>query len=369
MRGIWAEKQTKRGMLPAGWMSSLSAAAAGLFVGFLILLAGNPTQAGRGFAMILAGPLMQGSRGIGQVLYYATPVILTGLSVGFAFRTGLFNIGTPGQLLFGAYAAVLVGVTYRLPAGIHWIAGLFAGTAAGALWGMIPGLLAACFRVNEVISCIMTNYIGMYLVHYLVTSNERMYDKIRNYSKSVSATAVIPKLGLDRLFPGSSVTGGFWIALLAAVFVFVLLNKTVFGYELETTGFNREAARYAGMNEKRNQILSMALSGALSGLAGGVLYLAGSGKHIEISEALAGEGFLGISAALLGHSDPFGVLLAAVFLAYLRTGGFYLQLLDYTPEIIDMMIAVTIYFSACSRLMGEWMEKRRMEKGRRGNRK
>ncbi len=331
-----------------GFLSSLFAIVVGLLVGLVILLISNPSQAAAGFITILTGPLTHGSKGVGQVFYYATPIILTGLSVGFAFKTGLFNIGAPGQFIVGAFAAVVVGIKCGFLGGIHWLVALLAAMIAGALWGAIPGLVKAYFNVNEVIACIMTNYIGMYMVNYLISTNKSLYDKIYNYSKNVAGTANIPKMGLDVIFEGSSVNGGFFIAVAAAAVIFILLEKTTFGYELKAAGFNKDASRYAGMNEKRNIILSMAIAGALSGIAGALLYLAGSGKHIEIADVLAGEGFTGISVALLGLSNPVGVLLAGIFIAYITAGGFYLQLLNFSTEIIDVIIAVIIYFSAFS---------------------
>ncbi len=331
-----------------GFFSSLFAVVVGLAVGFLILLASNPGEAGVGFLTILTGPLTHGNKGVGQVFYYATPIILTGLSVGFASRTGLFNIGASGQFIIGAFAAVAVGIKGEALGSFQWIAALLAAVAAGAVWGAVPGLFKACFNVNEVITCIMTNYIGMYLVNYLVSADKGLYDKIHNYSKSVADTANIPKMGLDKVFPESSVNGGIFIAAAAAVCVYLLLNKTTFGYELKAVGLNKDASRYAGMNEKRNQILSMAIAGALSALAGALVYLAGSGKHIEVQDVLAGEGFTGISVALLGLSDPLGILLSGLFIAYITAGGFYLQLFNFSTEIIDIIIAVIIYFSAFS---------------------
>ena len=348
-----------------GFLSSLFAIIVGLLVGFVVLLVSNPADAGAGFVTILTGPLTHGSKGVGQVFYYATPIILTGLSVGFAFKTGLFNIGASGQFIIGAFAAVVVGIKGEALGGAHWIVALLAAVVAGAVWGAIPGLVKAYFNVNEVIACIMTNFIGMYMVNYLVSTNKSLYDKIHNYSKSVADTANIPKMGLDRIFEGSSVNGGFFIAVIAAVVIYILLEKTTFGYELKAAGFNKDASKYAGMNEKRNIVLSMAIAGALSGMAGALLYLAGSGKHIEILDSLAGEGFTGISVALLGLSNPIGVLLAGIFIAYITAGGFYLQLLNFSTEIIDIIIAVIIYFSAFSlfvRVFITKMKKRREEK-------
>lgn len=166
------------------------------------------------------------------------------------------------------------------------------------------------------------------------------------------------------MFPGSSVNGGFFIAVLAVVIIYIVLNKTTFGFELKAAGFNRDASRYAGMNEKRNIIMSMAIAGALAGLGGGLLYLAGTGKYIEVVDVLASEGFSGISVALLGLSHPIGILVSGLFIAYITAGGFYVQLLDYSTEIIDIIIAVIIYFSAFSLIIRLFLE--RLAKRKRG---
>lgn len=351
-----------------GFLSSLFAIFVGLLVGFVILLVSNPTESVHGFVTILTGPLTHDMKGLGQVFYYATPIILTGLSVGFAFKTGLFNIGASGQFIVGAFAAVVVGIRCEFLGGVQWIVALLAALLAGALWGAIPGLVKAYFNVNEVIACIMTNYIGMYLVNFLISTNTNLYDKIYNYTKTVANTANIPKMGLDVLFPGSSVNGGFFVAVVAVVVIYVLLEKTTFGYELKAAGYNKDASKYAGMNEKRNIILSMAIAGALSGMAGALLYLAGSGKHIEVLDVLAGEGFTGISVALLGLSHPIGVLLSGIFIAYITAGGFYLQLLNFSTEVIDIIIAVIIYFSAFSLFVrGYILKMRRKREERNGN--
>ena len=331
-----------------GFLSSLFAIIVGLLVGFIILLISNPSQAAAGFVTIITGPVTHGMKGIGQVFYYATPIILTGLSVGFAFKTGLFNIGASGQFIIGGFAAVYVGIKCSSLGPVQWVVALVAAVIAGMIWGAVPGIFKAFFNVNEVISCIMMNYIGMYLVNFLVSNNTGLYDKIRNYSKDVAKTANVPKMGLDKLFAGSSINGGFIISVIAVIVIYIILQKTIFGYELKAAGFNADASKYAGMNEKRNIILSMAIAGALSALAGGLLYLAGSGKHIVIEDLLASEGFTGISVALLGLSNPIGVLFAGLFIAYITAGGFYLQLLNFSTEIIDIIIAVIIYFSAFS---------------------
>jgi simple sugar transport system permease protein len=340
-----------------GLLSSIFAIIVGLLFGFIILLLSNPAQAVPGFFTILSGSFTHGLKGIGQVFYYATPIILTGLSVGFAFKTGLFNIGTPGQFIVGAFIAVVVGIRCEFLGNAQWIVAILASMIAGALWALIPGILNAYFNVNVVISCIMMNYIGMYLINFIVKGSKTIFDSLRNQSLSVAETSEIPKMGLDKIFPDSSINGGFIIAIIAVIIIHLLLNKTAFGFELKAAGFNRDASKYAGMNEKRNIILSMAIAGALAGLAGGLLYLAGSGKHIEVVDVLASEGFTGISVALLGLSNPFGILLAGLFIAYITAGGFYLQLFEFSTEIIDIIVAVIIYFSAFALIIKTFIER------------
>ena len=329
-----------------GLLSSVFAIVLGLIVGLIILFLCNPKQALPGFATILSGAFTHGAKGVGQVFYYATPIILTGLSVGFAFKTGLFNIGTPGQFIMGGFGAVYVGILWTSLGPAHWVAALLASIILGAVWGLVPGLLKAYFNVNEVIASIMMNYIGMYLVNWIVKSYKPLFNNLRNESRNVAAPAKIPKMGLHNIFPGSSVNGGILIAIITVILIWILLNKTTFGYELKAVGFNRDASKYAGINEKKSIILSMMIAGAIAGLAGGLLYLAGTGKHIEIKDVLASEGFTGISVALLGLSNPIGVLFSGIFIAYLTAGGFYLQLLEFSTEIIDIIVAVIIYFSA-----------------------
>lgn len=244
--------------------SSILAIICGLLFGFLILLASNPQQAVNGFLMIIKGGFTDGMKGVGDVLYYATPIIMTGLSVGFAFKTGLFNIGASGQFTAGAFAAVYVGVKWTfLPPAIHWLVALLAAILVGALVGSIPGILKAFFNVNEVISAIMMNYIGMYIVNLLVRNY--IYDPLKNQSVAVAKSAILPKAGMDKIFVGASLNIGIFIAIICVILIYIILNKTTFGYELKACGLNPSASKYAGINEKRNIVLSMVISGALAG--------------------------------------------------------------------------------------------------------
>ncbi|WP_297277217.1 ABC transporter permease [uncultured Brachyspira sp.] len=325
--------------------SSFLAIVIGLLLGLIILLISNVHDAFPAFMTILSGGFSGGTRGMGQVIYTATPLILTGLSVGFAFKNGLFNIGAPGQFIVGAYAAVLVAVKCTfLPPAIHWLAALLVSFIAGGLWAYLTGFLKAHFNVNEVISSIMMNYIGMYLVNYLVTLT--VYDMLKNQSQNIPESAIIPVMGLNMIFKGSNANGGFIIAVISVIIMYIILSKTTFGFELKACGFNKDAGKYAGINEKRNIILSMVIAGALAGLGGGLLYLSTMGKHIEVVDILAEEGFMGIPIALLGLSHPIGILIAGLFIAHITVGGFYMQIYDFTPEVIEMIISAIIYFSA-----------------------
>ncbi len=345
------------GGFAASVLPSLIAIIVGLLFGFIILLISNPAQAVQGLKVILLGGFNDGLFGVGQTLYYATPLILTGLSVGFAFKTGLFNIGASGQLITGAFAAIWTAVNCDwLPGPLHWIVPILAAILVGGLWGAVPGLFKSLLGVNEVIACIMMNYIGMYGVNYLIKISN-IYDKLKNQTVSVPSSAALPNGGLEHLFYKmrgnfvrfSSINIGFYIAVIAAVVIYVLLTKTTFGYELKACGYNRDASRFAGINEKRSVLMSMVIAGMLSGAAGAVMYLAKSdGLHIDVIEVLATQGFNGIPVALLGLSNPIGIVFSGIFIAHLNQGGYYLQKLNYMPEIIDIIIGAIIYFAAFS---------------------
>lgn len=326
-------------------LSSILAIAFGLIFGFVIMLIANPGEAVPGFVTILLGWSQQGARSMGNTLYFATPIILTGLSVAFAFKTGLFNIGATGQLTVGAFTAIYIGVNWGFLGPFHWIVALLGAIAAGAVWGGIAGLLKAYRNVHEVVSTIMLNYVAMYLNTMLIT--QLIYNQEYARAQSPESTALIPKAGLNGIFGGSSVHAGILIAVGLSLVLYVVLDRTVRGYELKSVGFNRDAARYAGMNEKRNIAMSMTTAGAIAGLAGGIMYLV-SGRHLEPVNQLIQEGFDGIAIALLGLSHPIGVFFAGIFYGALEQGGYFLQLYDFVPEIIDIIISVIVYFAALS---------------------
>ena len=329
-------------------LASVMAIIIGMLVGLAILLISNPGRAVPGFVAIATGGL-NNPKNMGQVLYYATPIIMTGLSVGFAKKTGLFNIGASGQYIMGAFAAVYVGVRWTfLPAGIHCLVAIMAAALMGALWGCVPGLLKAYCNINEVIACIMMNYIGMSTANLLV--RRLVFDRAKNQSLQPVASAILPKLGFDKIFVDggapSSANVGFVIAAVLGVVVWVILEKTKLGFELKACGYNRDAAKYAGINDKKNILLAMVFAGGLSGIGGALSYLSGSGSGIPVLDVLAAEGFNGIPVALLGMSNPIAIIFTGTFMAYLTQGGLSMQSFGFPTQIVDIISSVIIYFAA-----------------------
>ncbi len=344
---LFLKKLTKSKGFSA-FTSALLAIALGLIIGFIVMVIAGSEKAGIGFKTVLTG----GFSKLGDVFYFATPIMMTGLAVGFAFKMGLFNIGASGQYTMGMFFAMYVGFMFKMPPEIHWIACVLAGMIGGMLWGIIPGFFKAFLNVNEVITSIMFNYIGMYLVDMWVRSNKTMYVAMMTRTAYLPGSAQLPSLGVE----GSNVNISIFIAIILAIILFIVLNKTTFGFELKATGYNKHASKYAGMNGTRNIIYTMAIAGGLAGLGGAFYILApaaikGSSMTYEPINVIAANGFNGIAVALLGNSSPIGIIFSAVFISHIQRGGTLTSLYGYKPEIIDIVIAVIIYFSAFSMLM------------------
>jgi len=332
----------------SAFTAALLAVALGLIFGFIVMLVASPGNALQGFNYVLLG----GFSRFGNVLYFATPILMTGLAVGFAFKMGLFNIGASGQYTMGMFFALYVGFMWDLPPGIHWIVAIFAGMLGGMLWGFIPGIFKALLNVNEVITSIMFNYIGMYLVDMWIQSNAVIYVSSKSRTNYLPSTVQIPSLGID----GSNVNFGILFAVIIKIIFFIVLQKTTFGYELKATGFNKHASAYAGMKGKRNIILTMVIAGGLAGLGGAFAILApsaiaGSSMTYEPISIIAANGFNGIAVALLGSSNPIGIIFSSIFISHIQRGGSLANLVGFKPEIIDVVIAVIIYFSAFAMIM------------------
>ena len=308
--------------------ASLVCIVIGLLVGLIILFCINSENALDGFVRIVKGGFYLAPKGVGSEITQAAPLIMTGLSVAFAFKTGLFNIGAAGQYTVGVFGALYFAIILHMP----WYVCLLAAMVCGAIWGAVPGFFKAYFNVNEVITSIMFNWIGLYLVNELMYSTIKgMYDQktTRTYKlSSVSPESLIPNMGLNTIFKTNSTTIAIFIAIIIAIIMYIVLSKTTFGYELKACGFNKDAAKYAGINEKRNIVLSMTISGALAGIGAGLYYLSG------------------IPVALLALSNPIGVVFAAIFVAHISVGGAYLPTKYFQPEIADFIVAVIIYLCA-----------------------
>ncbi len=297
------------------------------------------------------------AQNVGNMLFRAMPLIMTGLSVAVAFKTGLFNIGAPGQYLMGTLASLCIALgipSESVPAGIIWLLAFLGGMLAGALWGAIPGLLKALLNINEVLACIMTNWIAANFVTWMfdISNFKNMAESTKSgyiYKTTFNGVAT-PKLGLDKLFPGSQVNAGILVSILLAVVVYIVMEKTVFGYELKACGANRHAARYAGIPDKRNIVLSMAIAGSLAGAGAALYWLSGNTEFYWTTyQSLPGVGFNGIPVALLAVNHPVAVIFTGIFMAMLDIVGLQLtNLTAYNEYITDVIISVIVYLSAFS---------------------
>ena len=360
-------------------LASLLSILIGLVVGTLIVIIVGLTKDSipnsgiwDGVRLVFAGILSTGRdaagnltfgfhpQNMGNMLFRATPLIMTGLSVAVAYKTGLFNIGAPGQYLMGTLATLMIALgipSSSCPTWVIWILAFLGGCLAGALWGAIPGALKAFLNINEVLACIMTNWLAANIVTWAfdVSNFKNVVENTKTayiYKTSFNHVAT-PKMLMDKLFPGSQANGGFWIAVIIAIAMYVLINKTTLGYELKACGSNRNAARYAGINDKRNIILSMAIAGALSAGGAALYWLAGNTEfYWSTYQTLPAEGFNGIPVALLAANNPIGVIFTAVFMAMLKIVGTQLTgFTAYNEYITDVIIAVIVYLSAFSLLI------------------
>jgi simple sugar transport system permease protein len=328
-------------------LASVLCAILGILIGFVILWLMNSEHAAEGMSAILTNffkyriasskTLM---KYMGSFLVNSVPVILCAEAILFAYKAGLFNIGAAGQYTVGIIAALYTS----LALGWNWFFCLLAAIIAGGIWGLLAGVFKACFNVNEVIAGIMLNWIGLYICNIILGGEVCM-----NQSKSetyeiidVNPSGLLPGF-MQEFFGGNQyMTIAIPITLVVAIIILVVLNKTTFGYELKATGHNKEAARYAGMNAKKNIMLTLLISGAISGMAAGLFYLTGI-EHYKISSSVPGMGFTGIAVAFLGGLNPIGTILAGLFVEYITLGGQYLDTNYYNPQVADLMIAIIIY--------------------------
>ena len=333
----------------------------GLLVGLAALFIINAGHAwDQGFLRIIQGGFYDFPYGVGKTLTNSAPLIMTGLSVAFAFKTGLFNIGAAGQYTLGAFGGLYCALVLHLP----WFVCLLASALLGALWGAIPGIFKAYLNINEVITSIMFNWIGLYMVNEIIYARGTgvMYDANSTRTWKIadrSPGSLIPSCGMSDLFHTPSTTIAIFLAVAAAIVVWVILEKTTFGYELKAVGLNKNAARYAGINEKKNIILSMSIAGALAGFGAGLLYLSAGAEWNPLnSTSLPAMGFNGIATALLAASNPIGTIFSSLFISHITVGGSFLPTRYFPTEIADLISGIIIYLCAFAMLFRGVIEKK-----------
>ncbi len=341
-------------------LASLGCIVFGLLVGYIVLLFIQPKGAGKAILTIIENFFTYNRtetqmKYLGSTLIKTAPLLMCSLSILFAYKVGLFNIGAPGQYLMGTLVSLCIALgipSSSVAPWLIWLLAFLGGIAAGALWGAIPGLLKAFLNINEVLACIMTNWVAANLVTWLfdISNFKNMVEGTKSgyiYKTTYNGVATA-KLGLDKLFPGSQVNAGILVAVLFAIVMYILINKTTLGYQLKACGSNRHAARYAGIKDKRNIVLSMAIAGSMAGGGAALYYLSGNTEFFwSTYQSLPATGFNGIPVALLAVNNPIAVIFTAIFMSMLDIIGLQLtNLTAYNEYITDVIIAAIVYLSA-----------------------
>ena len=326
-------------------LASLICIVAGLLIGYIVLLIINPGQAAEAIITILKNFLTYGSgkaamKYFGNTLVKTAALLMCALSVQFCYSAGLFNIGAAGQYVAGAGLCLYAALVWKMP----WPVCLLLSMIAGALLGAAVGVLKAYRNVNEVISGIMLNWIGLYTVNMALSKVKETASPYTLPVASQNPSAILPTLGLGALFGNNKyVTIAIPLSIIIAVLIWVILNKTVFGYELRATGLNKEAAKYSGMKEKTNTILTLAIGGALAGLGAAFLYLSGYEQWSVTQSSVPSMGFNGIAATFLGGLHPIGTIFSSYFIQHITSGGSYLDKAVFPAQISDLISAIIIY--------------------------
>ena len=326
-------------------IASLLCIVLGLLIGYIVLLFINPSGAGEAIMTVIKNFLTYSKpdtqmKYFGNTLVKTAPLLMCALSILFAYKVGLFNIGASGQYTAGACAALYAALAW----GWGWLPCMLLAIAAGALLGAIVGVLKAYFNVNEVISGIMLNWIMLYTANMILTGVKEPTSPYTIQMRGAGSAAILPTLGLDKLFNGNSyVTMAVPLSILLAIAVDIVLNKTRFGYELRATGGNKFAAKYCGMAEKRNIILTLLIAGALSGLGASLLYQSGYEQWQVTASSVPAMGFNGIAATFLGGLNPIGTIFASFFIQHITAGGAYVDKTMYCSQISDLISAIIIY--------------------------
>ncbi len=341
-------------------LASLICILLGLLIGYVVLLFIEPSGAGEAIKAVIKNFLTYNKKEsqlkyLGNTLVKAAPLVMCSLSILFSYKVGLFNIGAAGQYCIGIACSLYCALALKLP---WWVCTLVA-IAGGALVGSISGLLKAYCNVNEVISGIMLNWIILYGTNMLLTNVKEATSPYTKEVARTSAASLLPTLGLGKFFNNNKYVGVSVIAaVVIAVIVWVVLEKTRFGYELRATGGNKNAAKYAGMAEKRNIIVTLAISGALAGLGAAMLYLTSYEQWNCSTSSVPGMGFNGIAAAFLGGLNPIGAILSSFFIQHITAGGAYVDKKIYCAQISDLISSIIIYLCGFVFFMKLMMNKR-----------
>ena len=326
-------------------LTSLLCIILGVAIGYVVLLIINPAGAWKSMSALLknffhypAGKLRM--KYFGQTLVRTAPLLMCALSILFAYKVGMFNIGAAGQYVAGACVGLYAAIAWQLP----WYLCLLLAIAAGAFLGAISGALRTYCNVNVVISGIMLNWIFLYATNMILTNVKEVASPYTYQMHSAAQQALLPSLGLDKLFSGNQyVTIAIPLAILMAILVWVVLEKTRFGYELKATGFNKHAAKYCGMAERRNTVLTLAIAGGLAALGGSLLYQTGYEQWQCTHSSVPNMGFNGICAAFLGGLNPIGAIFSSFFIQHITSGGAYVDKSLYCSQISDLITAIIIY--------------------------
>ena len=326
-------------------LASLACVVLGLLIGYIVLLFINPNGAGEAIAAVMKNFLNYSksatqAKYLGNTLVKTAPLLLCALSILFSYKVGLFNIGAAGQYCAGVALSLYAALAW----GWGWLPCMLLAMLGGMVLGAVSGLLKSYCNVNEVISGIMLNWLVLYLTNMLLTNVKEETSPYTFVLAHKNPSAVLPTLGLGSLLNDNQYVGlALPLSILAAVLVWVVLEKTRFGYELRATGNNKNAAKYCGMAEKRNIILTLVISGALAGMGAAMLYLTGYEQWQCSTSSVPGMGFNGIAAAFLGGLNPFGTILASFFIQHITAGGAYVDKTMYCAQISDLISALIIY--------------------------
>ena len=333
----------KKSILESNVLYTIIAIIAGLLIGavFLMIAGISPAVAyGKLFSSIFSKP-----KYLVWTLVYASPLIFTGLSVAFSFRTGVFNIGAEGQFVIGGLVACVLGIVLKLPAGLHAIVCLVAAAAAGCIWSLIVGVLKVKRGIHEVLSFIMFNWIAFYLSNYVVNLPGIHRDSSEATQDVAASARLLMPEGLRSTLDCSNAHWGIVLAVIAAVIIWVIIEKTTLGYKLKAVGFNSNGAEYGGIDANKSILIALGISGLLSGLGGAVQVLGMAGRLSQFA-GQEGFGFEGITVALIGSSNPIGCIFSGLFYGAMKYGGSKLSIVKAPSEVVDIIMGCIVLLIA-----------------------